>query len=69
LLKAANMEAMLGRNPSARVVRTGNADSNGPMLAINRQMGFEPFIAEATWQGSAYLVAERSAACRVATAA
>lgn len=58
-LKAANMEAMLGQNSSAKVVRTGNADSNAPMLAINRQMGFEPFIAEAEWQGQAETVLER----------
>jgi GNAT superfamily N-acetyltransferase len=58
-LKAANMEAMLAANPAVRVVRTGNADSNAPMLAINRQMGFEPFIAGTGWQGSAPAVAGR----------
>jgi GNAT superfamily N-acetyltransferase len=68
-LKAANMAAMLGQNAAARFVRTGNADSNAPMLAINRQMGFEPFIAEATWQGSADMIAERLATARIAAAA
>jgi GNAT superfamily N-acetyltransferase len=58
-LKAANMETMLAMNPSARFVRTGNADSNAPMLAINRQMGFAPFIAEIRWQGSAPAILHR----------
>jgi hypothetical protein len=53
------MEAMLAANPPARFVRTGNADSNAPMLAINRQMGFQPFIAGVGWQGSAPAVAQR----------
>jgi len=66
-LKAANMEALLARNAAARFVRTGNADSNAPMLAINRRMGFEPFIAEVTWQGRAAEIAERlGPACRMA---
>lgn len=58
-LKAANMEAMLRANPAARFVRTGNADSNAPMLAINRQMGFAPFIPMIVWQGSAPAIAHR----------
>jgi GNAT superfamily N-acetyltransferase len=58
-LKAANMDAMLRINPAARFVRTGNADSNAPMLAINRQMGFAPFIAEIGWQGSAPAIERR----------
>jgi mycothiol synthase len=58
-LKAANMDAMLGMNPAARFVRTGNADSNTPMLAINLQMGFAPFIAEIGWQGSAPAIEQR----------
>jgi GNAT superfamily N-acetyltransferase len=60
-LKAVNMEAMLAANPAARFVRTGNADSNAPMLAINRQMGFEPFIGETVWQAGASVVAARLA--------
>jgi GNAT superfamily N-acetyltransferase len=58
-LKAANMDAMLKTNPTARFVRTGNADSNAPMLAINRQMGFAPFIPVIAWQGSAPAIAIR----------
>jgi mycothiol synthase len=58
-LKAANMNAMLRMNPAARFVRTGNADSNAPMLAINEAMGFAPFIAATGWQGSAPRIAQR----------
>jgi GNAT superfamily N-acetyltransferase len=58
-LKAANMGAMLRMNPDVRFVRTGNADSNAPMLAINRQMGFAPFIAGTGWQASAPRIAQR----------
>jgi hypothetical protein len=53
------MEAMLRRNSAARFVRTGNADSNAPMLSIDRQMGFAPFIAEIAWQESAPAIAQR----------
>jgi mycothiol synthase len=58
-LKAANIEELLRKNPSARFVRTGNADSNAPMLRINRQMGFQPFIAQVEWQGHALRIAEK----------
>jgi GNAT superfamily N-acetyltransferase len=58
-LKAANTDAMLRMNPAVRFVRTGNADSNAPMLAINQQMGFTPFIAEMGWQGNAPAIAQR----------
>jgi mycothiol synthase len=58
-LKAANMETLLRLNPAARFVRSGNADSNAPMLAINQQMGFAPFIAETAWQGRISTIARR----------
>lgn len=56
-LKAANMVALLSANAAARFVRTGNADSNAPMLAINRRMGFAPLTAEIAWQGEALKLA------------
>lgn len=62
-LKAFNIEALLRANAEARFVRTGNADSNAPMLAINRQMGFEPLVADMIWQGRAPVIA-----CRLALA-
>ncbi|HRD77450.1 MAG TPA: GNAT family N-acetyltransferase [Hyphomicrobiaceae bacterium] len=52
-LKAQNLAALLSANDKVRFVRTGNADSNAPMLAINHQLGFRPFTARALWQGNA----------------
>ncbi|MFN3266185.1 MAG: GNAT family N-acetyltransferase [Deinococcales bacterium] len=50
-LKAANIKRLLELNPEARFIRTGNADSNAPMLKINHQMGFKPYTANIEWQG------------------
>lgn len=49
-LKAAMLDKVLHELPEARFVRTGNADSNAPMLRINHALGFKPYIAEAQWQ-------------------
>jgi mycothiol synthase len=49
-LKAANLQRLLEENPAARFVRTGNADSNAPMLSINHALGFKPYIATTVWQ-------------------
>jgi GNAT superfamily N-acetyltransferase len=49
-VKARNLREALARNPEARYVRTGNADSNRWMLAINHAMGFRPFVAYTDWQ-------------------
>lgn len=50
-LKAAMLERVLTDWPEARYVRTGNADSNAPMLAINHALGFRPAWAVTVWQG------------------
>jgi RimJ/RimL family protein N-acetyltransferase len=49
-LKAAMLQRILDERPQAKDVRTGNADSNGAMLGINRALGFKPYIATMNWQ-------------------
>jgi mycothiol synthase len=49
-LKAAMIQKVLAERPVVKRIRTGNADSNAPMLAINNALGFKPYIAETVWQ-------------------
>jgi GNAT superfamily N-acetyltransferase len=49
-VKAAMIERVLNDLPEARFVRTGNAESNAPMLGINVAMGFKPYLAVIDWQ-------------------
>ena len=49
-LKAAMLEKVLRERPQVKRVRTGNADANAPMLAINRALGFKPYLSETVWQ-------------------
>lgn len=49
-IKAAMLERATRDWPKAKLVRTGNADVNAPMLAINTRLGFKPAWAESIWE-------------------
>jgi GNAT superfamily N-acetyltransferase len=49
-IKAEMLQKVCARRPQARYVRTENADINAPMMKINDELGFQPYIAEITWQ-------------------
>jgi mycothiol synthase len=44
------IQRIFDERPDVEDVRTGNADSNDPMLGINRQLGFKPFVSDYIWQ-------------------
>jgi GNAT superfamily N-acetyltransferase len=49
-LKAAMLAKVLHERPQVQFVRTGNANSNAPMLKINAALGFKPYLAQSIWQ-------------------
>ena len=49
-LKAAMLDKVIHERPEVQYVRTGNADSNAPMLKINTELGFKPYISNSIWQ-------------------
>lgn len=58
-LKATMLERILKERPLVDWVRTGNADSNVPMLRINHSLGFKPFMARVEWQLDVRVALER----------
>jgi GNAT superfamily N-acetyltransferase len=49
-LKAEMLDKILIERSQAKFVRTDNADSNAPMMKINNELGFKPYIADCIWQ-------------------
>lgn len=49
-MKAQMTLRVLQERPEATTIRTENADSNAAMLAINAGLGYQPRMAEATWE-------------------
>lgn len=49
-LKLANVAQLATTHPRVRIVRTWNADDNGPMLAVNRTLGCEVTAHMLEWQ-------------------
>lgn len=59
LLKAAMLQRIRTQYPEARWVITGNAESNAPMLAINRRLGFKTHRANTGYQIQREALAQR----------
>jgi mycothiol synthase len=51
-LKAKMTLRILDERPDITEIRTGNADSNDAMLGINKEMGYEHWVAQSTWEVS-----------------
>jgi len=49
-MKAVMLDRILEERTKARFIRTGNANANAQMLAINTQLGFRPAWDSALWQ-------------------
>jgi mycothiol synthase len=51
-LKGAMLDRVVRERPQVERVRTGNAQSNEPMLNINFELGFKPYRSTLAWQVS-----------------
>jgi mycothiol synthase len=61
-LKAEMLNRVLRDRLQVEVIRTGNANSNAPMLKINVDLGFKPFDSWTVWQVATEAVGEYLAA-------
>ena len=52
-LKAEMMFLIKEQFPNAKFISTGNADSNAPMLSINKRMGFKRSLTGTTFKWNA----------------
>jgi len=57
-LKAAMLQKVLDERPQVQFIRTGNADTNAPMLNINQQLGFRPYMSNSICQVDLQTLAE-----------
>ena len=49
-LKAEMLQKILSEQAQVEFIRTGNVNSNAPMMKINQEMGFQPYTARTIWQ-------------------
>ena len=49
-MKASMLEAVVRERPQVKHVRAGNATTNAPILKINHEMGFRPYLTRKDWQ-------------------
>jgi RimJ/RimL family protein N-acetyltransferase len=49
-MKLANLFAMLEQHPGVRRINTWNAEDNGPMIAVNEDMGFRVEARATDWR-------------------
>ncbi len=49
-VKIANLDALTARSDAVRIIITGNAAVNAPMIAVNEMLGFEVVSEGAFWQ-------------------
>ncbi len=49
-MKAMMLARVMRERPQVNYVRTGNANTNAPMLAINHALGFRPHLSQTVWQ-------------------